>query len=321
MQTISIVIPVYNRAHIVMRTLSSVRAQRYRPLQVVLVDNDSDDNSLSLLENWARDNNETGFEVKVVSESRHTAGAARNRGAMCATGEWLMFFDSDDEMHPNLVGDYVEVIESGGGEADIVSTRATLRYTDGNERPLPFYTGDILGVQILNSQLATQRYVVRKTCFDSVGGWNADLPVWNDWELGMRLLLASPRVLFMPLDRVVVNHSGEASITGNGFSGKAGQWERVTDVVEEHLRVSGRTDSRRLLRLLYFKRVILAAQYQREGRDDLSVPLYGSAMDALTASYGDSLAWRVVIKPIVKALYSRIVAGKRGAAVIARRFL
>jgi len=321
MQTISIVIPVYNRAHVVERTLQSVLAQQYRPLQVVLVDNDSSDDSLAVLNRWADTHNAPDFEVKVVSESHHTAGAARNRGAMVATGEWLVFFDSDDEMHPELISDYANELEKAGGEVDIVSTGATLRYADGTTCALPFHTSDIVAVQLLNSQLATQRYMVRASYFHQCGEWNANLPVWNDWELGIRMLLAGPRMAYMTNDRVTVNHSGEASITGNSFSAKAGQWENVMNVVEEELVTSNHPEKLRLGRLLEFKRIILAAQYEREGNHELSVSLCNGALNRLRDSYGNSVKWKLVVAPVVKMLFARIVAGKRGAAIVARKLL
>ena len=321
MQTISIIIPVYNRAHIVERTLGSVLAQSHRPLQVVLVDNDSSDDSLAVLQGFAQENNTDDFQVKVVTESHHTAGAARNRGAKEATGEWLVFFDSDDEMHPQLVEDYLTTIDQCKRGVDVVSTRAALHYSDGTMRQLPFHTSDIMAVQMLHSQLATQRYMVRSSFFHECEEWNINLPVWNDWELGVRMLLAHARMAYLDQNRVKVNHSGEASITGNGFSKKAGQWEHVMDVVEVELIHSDHRQKKRLRRLLEFKRILLAAQYEREGDHDRSVALCRRAYSRLRDSYGNSLKWRVVVGPVVRRLFARTVSGQRGAAVIARKLL
>lgn len=321
MPTISIVIPVYNRAHIVERTLQSVLAQSYRPLEVVLVDNDSTDDTLAVLKHFEQENSAKDFEVKVVTESHHTAGAARNRGAQAATGEWLVFFDSDDEMPANLIDGYINAIIESKGDIDIVSTGAVLHFTDGSERQLPFYTDDIMAVQVLNSQLATQRYAVRSEFFHECGEWNINLPVWNDWELGMRMLLAGARVSFMRGIDVVVNHSGEESITGNGFGSKAGQWENVMNVVETELLASSLPEVTRLKRLLEFKRITLAAHYYREGLHNQASSLYQIALDGLCNSYDNSFKWRMIVAPIMRYLYSRIVDGKRGSAIIARHLL
>ena len=106
---VSIIIPVYNRASIVVDTLNSVVAQTYRPLQLVLVDNYSTDDTLQVLETFKKEH--PSLDVVITREEHHTAGAARNRGFDQATGEWILYFDSDDSMEPDLVANYVKLIE------------------------------------------------------------------------------------------------------------------------------------------------------------------------------------------------------------------
>ena len=317
MQPISIVIPVYNRAHLVTRTLESVLAQSYRPLQLVLVDNDRADGTCAVLQQFAADYSAPDFEVSVVSETRRTAGAARNRGAQYATGDWLLFFDSDDVMHPDLVQNYVNVIDKARGDVDIVSIQSTLYYEDGSKRVLPFYKIDTIGVHLLHGQFATQRYIMRKEFFFQCNGWNVDLPVWEDWELGIRMLLAGARVAFLSKDLVSVYHTSD-SITGDSFAGKVGQWENAMNIGEATITSSQHPDVQRFRRLLDFKRITLAAHYEAEGRSDLSTPLRDEAMLSLQLSYGNSAWWRLFVKPVVNWLYRRISRGARGSAVIAR---
>ena len=316
---VTVIIPVYNREHVVQRTLDSVLAQTHRPLQVVLVDNNSTDGSLAVLERFAAQHNAPDFRVAVAQEPHRTAGAARNRGLGLATGEWVLFFDSDDVMRPRLIERYVALIAQHGGDLDLVSARSRLVMPDGTERELPFYKTDFMAVEILHSQLATQRYAVRREFFLRTGGWNPDLPGWNDWELGVRLLLAQPRVAFMDGDiDIDVIHSGKDSITGTEFHSRHGQWEHVIDQVEQCLQNSSEPNVRRYCRLLDYRRIVLAAQYHREGHPELAAPLCQQAYGALRDSYGNSLAWRCVVKPVLHRLYARIVAGKRGSARIAR---
>lgn len=134
----TIIIPVYNRAEKVKPTLASVLAQTYRPLQVVLVDNDSSDDSLSVLQEFQAQHSADGFEVVVAQESHHTASATRNRGFAEAKGDWVLFFDSDDTMRPTLVESYRNAITQHGGALDLVATKACLHSLDGNLRNLPF---------------------------------------------------------------------------------------------------------------------------------------------------------------------------------------
>lgn len=321
---ISVIIPVYNRAAIVGATLDSVLAQTHRPLQLILVDNYSIDDTLQVLHDFKRGHDCAGFEVLVTQEERHTAGAARNRGFELATGEWVLFFDSDDLMAEDLIESYVDVIGTAmtsKESIDLVSAPSTLAFPDGTSRPAPFHKSDLFANHILHAQLATQRYAVRREFFAATDGWNSDLPGWNDWELGMRLLLARPRVAYMEgRSRVTINHNGADSITGTEFHSRCGQWEHVIDIVEDEidasrLKVKYKT---RYKRLLAYRRLVLAAQYVREGCIKDAKPLYRQAFRQLRDSYGDSWYWRWWVAPVTRRLFARIAAGKRGSARIAR---
>jgi len=288
---------------------------------VVLVDNDSTDGTRAVLEAFKQQHDSQDLSVTVTSESHHTAGAARNRGFELATGEWVLFFDSDDVMAPDLVASYVKVITRHDAQPDLVSARSTLVFPDGTQRAAPFHCRDLFAQHLLHSQLATQRYAVRHQFFASTDGWNIDLPGWNDWELGLRLLLARPHVAFMGgKSRVTINHNGTDSITGTEFHTRHGQWEHVIDIMLNEVRCSSLKPHyrRRFERLLHYRRMVLAAQYQREGQPQLARPLCQQAYHDLAQTYHNNRRWRWVVAPVTRRLFSHITAGKRGAARIAR---
>lgn len=324
MMEVTIIIPVYNRAAVVPATLESVVAQTHRPLQVVLVDNYSTDNTLQVLETFKKEHPGEGFNVEIVREAHHTAGAARNRGFEKATGEWVLFFDSDDLMKPGLVASYVDTInkyQKRGVTLDLISARSTLVFPDGSQREAPFHKSDLFANHILHGQLATQRYAVRREFFAQTDGWNINLPGWNDWELGMRLLLASPHVAYMSgRSQVIINHNGVDSITGTEFHSRRGQWEHVIDIIKVEVQSSRlkQEHKTRFLRLLEYRRLVLAAQYEREGHPESAKPLCQQAYQRLQASYRGSRRWRWLVGPVTRRLFARIAAGKRGSARIAR---
>ncbi len=318
----TIIIPVYNRAQLVRNTLDTVLAQTHRPLQLVLVDNCSTDDTMQVLQQFAMQHDASDFQIVVAQEQHHTAGAARNTGFELAKGEWIVFFDSDDEMAPRLVEAYAREVARLDGAVDLLSARSMLVFPDGSRREAPFFTSDLMAVNILHSQLATQRYAVRRDFFANTQGWNADLPGWNDWELGMRMLIGKARVNFVNDEpMVIVYHNGKDSITGTEFHTRAGQWEQVIDLVEQQVRQSAlsHTEQVRYCRLLDYRRLTLAAQYEREGCKQLSLPLAGQAIENLRNSYSNSIKWRWWVSPVTRWLYRRIVHSKRGSARIAQR--
>lgn len=103
--------------------------------------------------------------------------------------------------------------------------------------------------------------VVRTSLVRSAGAWDESLNVWNDFEFGSRLLLATQRVRDIGGAPTVVTYQQEESITGTSFSAKAGQWERSLDSMEAGFIAAGRED---LVKWLDCRRMILAARYQAE---------------------------------------------------------
>ena len=77
---LTIVIPVYNRQDIVNRTLISVASQTARPLNVILVDNNSTDNTLATLSQWKSLVESDDFQITILTETQTGAAAARNCG-------------------------------------------------------------------------------------------------------------------------------------------------------------------------------------------------------------------------------------------------
>lgn len=310
----TIIIPVYNRADKVKSTLASLLAQTHRPLQVVLVDNDSSDDSLGVLQEFQAQHSADGFEVVVAQESHHTASATRNRGFAEAKGDWVLFFDSDDTMRPTLVESYRNAITQHSGALDIVATKACLHSLDGSQRELPFFTTDLFANQILHSILATQRYAVRREYFAKFGGWNNDVLQWDDWELGIRLMLGQPRAATISDALVDIYESGEASITGTNFSDRIGRWEQALDEATHQVANSNHPEKERMMHLIDFRRIVLASHYAKEGKTDAARELYAPAYHRLAA---DSPLRRLIL-PLLYHITSK---GLRGASRLAKHLI
>lgn len=255
---VTIVIPAYNRASVIRRTLDSVASQKERPARVVLVDNNSTDGTMGVMRQWAAANPQ--LDVVVVQEMKPGACAARNRGLREVESEFVMFFDSDDVMLPSHVGDFESAIALHP-EIDIFGRNIYLQDIDGSRRKLYYTSHAPMFNHLFRGCLSTQRMVVRTSLVLSVGGWNEALPGWNDYELGVRLLLATDRLYELPGEPSVVTYRLENSITGTSYSARPRNWKLSLDAIEKHLRDAGRTD---IVALIDARRMILAAQYRLE---------------------------------------------------------
>ena len=314
---IDIIVPVYNRAKIVKPTLQAIVAQSFKDYALVLVDNNSTDDTLQVLETFRQEHSD--IDVTIVQCPTPGAAAARNAGFWASDSEWVMFFDSDDLMDSDLVESYMQRIDAVEGAADLVVTRVDVVNLDGSHREYTYYESNLLVHHLFHTSLGTQRFIVRRRFFEHAGAWNEAMLCWDDWELGFRLLLQQPRIVYMG-DRVRVHVISTAdSITGTEFSSRCGLWERAIDAAEAHLR--SRRDcvgqdakhNGRLLRLLEFRRIALAAEYRRENRNDLAQPLYRDTMSRC--------CHHVVMSWLYPLCYRYIAGGGRGISHIVKHLV
>lgn len=294
--SITVVVPVYNREHLVTRTLDSIAAQDIRPLSLIVVDNNSTDHSLDVVREWAEVHaDDAALDIRILSEPRPGAARARQTGLEHVETEWVQFFDSDDVMAPGILSDALR----HSADADLVCWMREQISLTGRHSYNPYRPDDILRCHLYNGMLFTEAYMVRTDFIKSVGGWNSDIRVWDDWELGLRLLLASPR--YVALDRSGTTvYSQAESITGTSFSAKEGQWERIIDLMESY--VAERPDIRAMLD---YRRVNLAALYIREGNRPAGRRLFKQAIDKASCP--------ALAKLWLRVLYAYTAAGGRGA--------
>lgn len=275
---ISIVVPVYNRASLIERCLDSIYVQTHRPLTVYVVDNASTDNTPRVVSQWIRTHRSDDFDIQMVEESRPGAAAARNAGLARVDTEYVIFFDSDDEMLPTLVEKAIAAARSTHYAADIVQWRTCEVRLDGSRRTRPQYTRDLLRRQIFNCAIYTLNHMVRTDFVRQAGGWDTRARVWDDWELGIRMLLANPRCQAIN-DCLVVKHNQVESITGTGMSDKQGEWEKAINLAEAAITIAKRKDEDLLKDRLDYVRAILAARYKKEGNHTAAAEALKQATD------------------------------------------
>ncbi len=111
---VTICIPIYNTVKYLERCVNSVLSQTYSNLEVILTDDGSTDGSGQLCDEFARNDE----RVRVIHKDNGGEASARNAALKAATGDYVMFIDSDDEYLPNAVQMMVETMEAN--DADLV---------------------------------------------------------------------------------------------------------------------------------------------------------------------------------------------------------
>ena len=307
-EKITVVVPVYNREKLVERTLESIRRQDVRPLRIVIVDNCSQDSSLEVCRRWADlHSNDEGLSIDILQESRRGPAAARHRGMVGVESEWVAFFDSDDEMEPGILRKALEL----GDEADMVYWKLEHRDLKDQVRMTRFGTKDQFRRHMYNSMFCTISYMVRNRFIRTAGGWDPEEREWDDWELGVRLLLHAPRLAALEETGARIFSQVE-SVTGLDFSSRVGRWEHVLDKAEQDIITWGGMLRERwgltkeaALEMVDYRRVILAAHYAREGK-----PKEGRHLLETTL---EKRGYQGAKRRILKIIYTYTRLGGRGA--------
>lgn len=115
MAKVSVVVPVYNVQAYLAECVSSILNQAYRDIELICVDDGSDDGSLDTLQRLSKEDS----RITIVARNHTNAGACRNAGLSVASGEYLLFLDSDDVFSPGMISSMVALSETY--DADIVS--------------------------------------------------------------------------------------------------------------------------------------------------------------------------------------------------------
>lgn len=106
---VSIIVPIYNTEKYISQCLYSLIQQNYRHIEIIVVDDGSTDNSLSILNNISTTDN----RLKVFSQSNQGVSAARNLALSKATGEYVMFVDADDWIDLSTIEECLQAIGDG----------------------------------------------------------------------------------------------------------------------------------------------------------------------------------------------------------------
>ena len=181
---ISVVICSYNRADYILEALESLYLQTLdkRLYEVIVVDNNSIDNTEELVENYIRTHPD--FHCVYLTESSQGASFARNTGATFAKGSLLCFMDDDAVAEKNYLQRIIDFFE-GHPDAGGLGGRIIPRYIPAEPKWMSHFVSSLVGNFHYShepKEFAPGKYplesnmIVRKFDFDAIRGFNTDLP-------------------------------------------------------------------------------------------------------------------------------------------------
>ena len=174
---VSVIVPMYNAAPYITETLESIVASTYRPLEIVVVNDGSKDESLSIAETFAK----AHPEVRVFDQANAGVSAARNHAIREAKGTYILPVDADDTISPNYIAHAVEAMQD---DVRAVGCRAMFFGARQGEWKLPKYSPELLA----RKNMIPISTLFRKADWQRVGGFCEEEIYREDWSFWLSMM-------------------------------------------------------------------------------------------------------------------------------------
>lgn len=212
---VSVIIPIYNRAHYIEECLESVLRQTYKNFEIIIIDDGSTDNLKEVLDSYFK-------KIKYIYKENGGVASARNVGIRHSSGDYIAWLDSDDRWLNFKLEIQVEILDKLKSVGfihsdfnvmadekgtittsclrtffetyeqynlnfnDMFSNKSTFKNPNFN-KDIMFYWGNISGKSILGPMFLASSILVRKRCLDEIGLFNEKYKVVEDYDLWVRI--------------------------------------------------------------------------------------------------------------------------------------
>lgn len=201
MPSVSVVIPTYNRAHLLERALGSVLGQTLAADEIIIVDDGSTDNTVSTLKSMHP-------EVRLIQQDNLGVSAARNTGISAARHDWIALLDSDDVWHENKLERQITALNNAPEylicHSDEIWIRNGVLVNQMNKHKKA--GGHIFQHCLPLCAISPSSVMIHRSLFDEIGLFDETLPACEDYELWLRICSRYP-VLFID-EALITKHGG-----------------------------------------------------------------------------------------------------------------
>jgi glycosyltransferase involved in cell wall biosynthesis len=184
----SIVIPSFNRAHIINRVIKGILEQSFQDFEILIIDDGSTDTTKNSIKEYSND-------IRIKYHYQNNAGvcAARNTGAKLVKGAFLIFLDSDDTVEKSWLQDFHDSLVNQN--YDIAYCNITVLKSDGSTKKInaanPYGNNTGKGADMAGS------WAIKKELFLKIGMYDTQIKFGENSELRLRLEFEKPRVVLV----------------------------------------------------------------------------------------------------------------------------
>ena len=185
--TISVIIPTYNRAHLLDKAIQSVLDQTYEDFEIIVIDDGSTDNTKEVVNSF----NDDRLRYIRLEKNSGTSALPRNTGIRIAQGEYIAFQDDDSLWLPEKLERQVKAFQDAPAKVGVVYTGMwQVRDSEKIYHPPSYITeteGDIHKQILGHYFIGHPPVLVQRKCFKTVGTYDEKLPAALDWDMWLRV--------------------------------------------------------------------------------------------------------------------------------------
>ena len=234
---ISVIIPVYNMEKYIKRCLDSVINQTYKNIQIIVINDDSTDNSKKICEEYAK----LDSRITFLTKENEGVSEVRNMGLTLAKGKYVYFIDSDDYVEHNII----ERLYS-----NLISYKADLSicgfYEKTLDNILPMTKGE---VQVLNKEegvtnlLKVDSYrgylwnklFLLETVKKNKLKFNKEIAIWEDVLFVFRYMMNSTKIIYDPTPLYIYVHREDSAVHDSTFNKNMYSEVIAKEIIEKEL--------------------------------------------------------------------------------------
>lgn len=196
MSIVSVIIPVFNREKFIADILTLLKKQNYRPLEVIIVDDASSDNTVSEINSFIKNNTDKQFNL-LLYKNKNNRGACycRNYGIYHSNGKYIQFLDSDDFLDNDKINKQVKSLENNNSKLAIsdykyVKNNKVIKECKNNGN---LFKKISLGWSIYTSSPLIDSSLIKKKL-----NWNEKIHFLQDKDFLFKVLMLSGEYIYVP---------------------------------------------------------------------------------------------------------------------------
>lgn len=258
-ERVSVIIPNYNREKTIKHSILSVINQTYKNIEIIVVDDNSSDNSKELLMELT--NQYKNLKVYFNNKNKG-ANFSRNKGAELSTGEYIAFLDSDDQFLPRKIERQMEILDRlKNNDIGIIFTNMLIK-----NKPMLHYKSDsfinIEDIIFRNRLGGFSSVLMKKDVFFEVGKLDEELLSCQDWDMYLKVLSKySGYIISDPLVKYYLQDDSISKNFNKVIQGHNAIFNKIKKINNVKLLVNEK-------QLVYNQKLLLGDIYRRFGMFD-----------------------------------------------------